>query len=138
MEVLEERRADRYLARIPRRRLAALLALGVILGTVCGYALSLRVRPGTAGRAGGAYATAECTSAVARANATIAWAVRTGRAFAEQTSVMSQLARHEIGVEGAVQADRAPAADGAAATSKFNDALADYLRVVDACQPESG
>jgi hypothetical protein len=75
---------------------------------------------------------------VARANTTLAWAVKMGRAFVQQTQVVNQLARGQTGVAEALGADQAPSAEGAAAVSKFNDALADYLRVVDSCQLETG
>jgi len=52
--------------------------------------------------------------------------------------VVNQLARGQTGVAEALRADQAPSAEGAAAVSRFNDALADYLRVVDSCQLESG
>lgn len=134
-----ERRADRYLARLPRRRLAALLALGVAVGAISGYSLGRHARPrAVSTQAGGVHATAECTSAVARANTTIAWAVKMGRAFVQQTQVMNQLARGQTGVAEAVRADQAASAEGVAAVSRFNDALAEYLRVVDSCQLESG
>lgn len=135
----QERRADRYLTRLPRRRLAALLALGVAAGAIGGYALGLHARSRVVSReAAGVHATAECTSAVARANTTLAWAVKMGRAFVQQTQVVNELARGQVGVAEALRADQAPSAEGAAAVSKFNDALADYLRVVDSCQLESG
>jgi len=41
-------------------------------------------------------------------------------------------------VAGAVRADQVPSAEGVAAASRFNDALAEYLRVVDSCQLQSG
>src|SRR6266700_7446462 len=81
-------------------------------------------------QAGGVHATPECTSAVARANTTIAWAVKMGRAFVQQTQVVNQLARGQTTVAAAVRDDQAPSAEGMAAVSRFNDALADYLRVV--------
>lgn len=139
LEERQERRADRHLTRLPRRRLAALLALGVAAGATGGYALGLHARSQVVSReAAGVHATAECTSAVARANTTLAWAVKMGRAFVQQTQVVNQLARGQTGVAEALRADQAPSAEGAAAVSKFNDALADYLRVVDSCQLETG
>jgi len=88
--------------------------------------------------AGGVHATPECTSAVARADTTIAWAVKMGRVFVQQTQVVNQLARGQTTVAGAVRADQVPSAEGVAAASMFNDALAEYLRVVDRCQLQSG
>jgi hypothetical protein len=135
----QERRSDRHLTRLPRRRLATLLALGVAVGAIGGYSLGSHARsPAVTTEAGGVHATPECTSAVARANTTIAWAVKMGRAFVQQTQVVNQLARGQTTVAAAVRDDQAPSAEGMAAVSRFNDALADYLRVVDSCQLESG
>jgi hypothetical protein len=133
-----KRRADRYLLRLPRRKLAALLAGSVLLGTVAGYALGARGRSGAAptGAAVRAHATPECTSAVARANESLSYAVGMGRAFVEQAQVVEQLGRQQITREDAVRSGRAAAAKGGAAAAKFDEALAGYLRVVDSCQLE--
>ncbi len=109
------------------------------VGAIGGYSFGSHARSrAVTTETGGVHATPECTSAVARANTTIAWAVKMGRAFVQQTQVVNQLARGQTTVAGAVRDDQAPSAEGVAAVSRFNDALADYLRVVDSCQLESG
>ncbi len=144
MKPPEQRRADRYAARFPRHRLVALLVTGLLLGAGGGFVLGMRGRPtapaprGVGEAAGGthAHATPECTSAVARANQGLSYAVRLDRAFVAQTQVVEQLARQQISVEHAVESGRAAAAKGGDAAEKFDEALASYLRVVDSCQLE--
>jgi hypothetical protein len=134
-----ERRSDRHMTRLPRRRLAGLIALGTVAGVIGGYSLGLHAPSRTAAqRNPGVHATAECTSAVARANTTMAWAIKMGKAYVQLTQIMNQLARGQLDVDGAVRADQAPSAQGVEAVSHFNDAIAEYLRVVDSCQLENG
>ncbi len=142
MEVREERqgerRADRYLMRLQRRKLVALIAAAAVAGAAGGYALgaSGRSRPAPAQMASGPHATPECTSAVARANESLSYAVRMGRAFVQQAQVVEMLAREQISVGDAVESGREAAAKGRDATDKFDEALSGYLRVVDSCQME--
>jgi hypothetical protein len=137
MELLEERRADRYLMRLPRRRLAALVAVAMLAGLLAGYGLGARGRSAAPARvAAGPHATPECTSAIARANETLSFAVEMGRAFVEQAQVVEQLGREQIDAEEAVRSGRQASAKGGGAAAKFDQALARYLGVVDSCQLE--
>jgi hypothetical protein len=137
MEQLEERRTDRYLLRLPRRRLAALLAATMLLGLVAGYATGARGRSEAPTRAaGGTHATPECTSTVARANESLSWAVKMGRAFVEQAQVVEQLGREQISRDEAVRSGRQASAKGGDAVAGFDEALAGYLSVLDSCQLE--
>ncbi len=149
MGLPEERRADRYLTRLPRRRLVTLLVTTLLLGAAGGFALGAlgtfgRSEPVAgvvpargAGTTSRAHAAPECTSAVARVNESLSYAVKIARAFVEQSRVVELLGRQQITVQRAVESGRQAAAKGGDASARFDEALAGYLRVVDSCQLDS-
>jgi hypothetical protein len=156
MALLEERRADRY--RRSRRRsalrrtverspgqwrpggdwaLAVVLAGGLLVGGVLGWSLASlghRDRPAAAaGRAAAPQAGPSCQSVLAKADDSLALAVRIEHALADHTRIMERLAQRHITPAQALGMDRRPLAAGASEASAFDAALADYLAIRDDC-----
>jgi hypothetical protein len=157
MDLLEERRADRYgrsrrqsalrrtAQRSPRRwrppgawALAVVLAAGLLAGGLLGWSLALlshHDRSGaTAGRAAAAEVGPSCRSVLAKADDSLALAVRLEHTLADHTRIMERLAHHAITPGQALGMDRQPLATGSAQAAAFNAALADYLAGVDDCR----
>lgn len=156
MDLLEERRADRYRrsrrqpaarrnAQRPSRRwppggawaLAVVLAVGLVAGGLVGWSLAAvghRNRPAAAGQAGAPDSGAACRSVLAKADDSLALAVRLEHALADHARIMERLAQRALTPAQAVGMDRQPLAAGSAAASGFDAALADYLATVDDCR----
>jgi hypothetical protein len=152
MDLLEERRADRYrrsrrqpaARRFARRppgqwrpggawTLAAVLAAGLLVGGVAGWSLAAvgaRDRPAVATADGGQ----ACRSVLAKADDSLALAVRFEHALTSHVRVMERLAQRAITPAQAVAIDRQPLSVGSADAARFDVALADYLASVDECR----
>lgn len=156
MDLLEERRADRYrrsrrqsvlrrtVERSPRQwrpggawALAVVLGTGLLVGGVLGWSLAQaghHDRPAAAaGRAAAPPTGPSCQLVLAKADDSLALAVRFERALADHGRIMERLARHAITPAQALGMDRQPLATGSAEAARFNVALADYLATRDDC-----
>jgi hypothetical protein len=156
MDLLEERRADRYrrsrrqsalrrtVERAPRQwrpggagALAVVLATGLLVGGVLGWSLARAGRPdrpaAAASRATAPRSVPSCQSVLAKADDGLALAVRFQHALADHGRIMERLARHAITPAQALGMDRQPLAVGSAGAARFDAALADYLAARDAC-----
>jgi hypothetical protein len=151
MDLLEERRADRYrrsrrqpaarrsAQRSPRRQrpawaFAAVLVAGLLVGGAGGWSLAAagnRDRGAAAGADDGGQA---CRSVLAKADDSLALAVRFEHALGNHARVMERLAQRAITPAQAVAMDRQPLALGSADAARFDAALADYLASVDECR----
>ena len=155
MDLLEERRADRY--RRSRRQaaarrgghgstprswrpgsvlaLAVVLAVGLGVGGTVGWSLARASdrHPATQTAAQPAGASAACRAVLAKADQGLATAVRIERVLADHTRLMDQLARSGVTPVQAV-AIRQSLAKGSADAARFDAALADYLGAVDDCR----
>jgi hypothetical protein len=151
MDLLQERRADRYRRsrRQPAARrfaqrspgqwrpggawtLAAVLAAGLLVGGVAGWSLAgvgHRDRPAAPAAGGQA-----CRSVLAKADGSLALAVRFEHALTNHVRVMERLAQRAITPAQAIVLDRQPLAAGSADAARFDVALADYLASVDECR----
>jgi hypothetical protein len=163
MDLLEERRADRYrrsrrqsalrrtVERTPRQwrpggagALAVVLATGLLVGGVLGWSLARAGhartpkgassdRPAAAGRPAAPPGGPACQSVLAKADDSLALAVRFERALADHGRIMERLAQHAITPAQALGMDRQPLALGSAQAARFDAALADYLAIRDGC-----
>jgi hypothetical protein len=156
MDLLEERRADRYrrsrrqsalrrtVERSPRQwrpggawALAVVLAAGLLVGGVLGWSLAAlghHDRPvAAAARAAAPQSGPSCQSVLAKADDSLALAVRFEHALANHTRIMERLAQHAITPAQALGMDRQPLAAGSAEAARFDAALADYLATRDDC-----
>jgi hypothetical protein len=157
MDLLEERRADRYrrsrrqsalrrtVERSPRQwrpggawALAVVLAAGLLVGGVLGWSLAaLGHHDRPAGLDQDATAAPQsgpsCQSVLAKADDSLALAVRFEHALANHTRIMERLAQHAITPAQALGMDRQPLAAGSAEAARFDAALADYLATRDDC-----
>lgn len=88
----------------------------------------------TSGVTATAVASQECKTAVDRANESLAHAVQVERNLAEHTKIMNDLLRGRIDVDTALTRGTPSLIEGAAESSKFNNALANYKQVVDQCK----
>ena len=79
-------------------------------------------------------ASPECKTAVDRANESLAHAVQVERNLAEHTKIMNDLLRGRINVDTALRRGTPSLIEGAAESSQFDNALADYKQVVDQCK----
>jgi hypothetical protein len=79
-------------------------------------------------------ASAECKTAVDRANRSLAHAVEVQQNLAEHTKTMNDLLKGKIDGATALKTGMPSLIRGAAASSKFDIALADYKQVVDQCK----
>lgn len=81
-----------------------------------------------------ATASAECKTAVDRANRGLASAVKLRNALAEQTKIMDDLLAGRIDRAAARRARTPPELTGQLQSARFDLALADYRKVVDQCR----
>jgi hypothetical protein len=81
-----------------------------------------------------ALASPECKTAVDRANKSLAHAVQVERNLAEHTKIMNDLLRGKIDGNTALKTGTPSLIRGAAESSRFDIALADYKQVVDQCK----
>ena len=156
MDLLEERRADRY--RRSRRQasarrrghspprgswrpggawaLAVVLAVGLVTGGVVGWSLAPRGKQAaTAPSAPPASGTsAACRAVLAKADEGLSVAVRIQRVLTDQTRIMDQLARGAVPPAQGVAAGRQALARGAGDAARLDAALADYLSAADDCR----
>jgi hypothetical protein len=88
----------------------------------------------TSGVTATAVASQECKTAVDRANESLAHAVQVERNLAEHTKIMNDLLRGRINVDTALRRGTPSLIEGAAESSQFDNALADYKQVVDQCK----
>jgi hypothetical protein len=79
-------------------------------------------------------ASPECKTAVDRANKSLAHAVQVERNLAEHTKIMNDLLRGKIDGDTALKTGTPSLIRGAAESSKFDIALADYKQVVNQCK----
>jgi|Tabmets5t2r1_1033131.scaffolds.fasta_scaffold15049_3 hypothetical protein len=79
-------------------------------------------------------ASPECKTAVDRANKSLAHAVQVERNLAEHTKIMNDLLRGKIDGDTALKMGTPSLIRGAAESSKFDIALADYKQVVNQCK----
>jgi hypothetical protein len=79
-------------------------------------------------------ASPECKTAVDRANKSLAHAVQVERNLAEHTRIMNDLLRGKIDGDTALKRGTPSLIRGAAESSKFDIALADYKHVVNQCK----
>jgi hypothetical protein len=158
MDLLEERRADRY--RRSRRQAssrrsghgsprgswrpggawapAVVLAVGLVVGGVLGWSLARAghrdqtgaAAPGT--QASGA--SPACRAVLAKADEGMAVAVRIERVLTDHTRLMDQLARGGVSPAQAVAASRQSLAKGSADAARLDAALSDYLSAADDCR----
>jgi hypothetical protein len=104
---------------------------GVLVGAV---AWSDDRPPGGTGSAAGALASAACKTAVDRANAMLASAVKLQGVVAEQARILRDPATRRLSGPQLLE-QLAPALQAASGESaRFDRALADYRQVVDRCQ----
>jgi hypothetical protein len=82
-------------------------------------------------------ASPECKTAVDRANKSLAHAVQVERNLAEHTKIMNDLLRGKIDGDTALKTGTPSLIRGAAESSKFDIALADYKQVVNQCKLET-
>jgi len=157
MDLLEERRADRY--RRSRRQpgarhnaqrspwqwrpggawaLGVVLAAGLVVGGLIGWSLAAvghRDRAtAAASRATTTGVGPSCRSVLAKADRSLALAVRFQHALGDHVRVMERLAQHTITPGQALAMDRQPLTTGSADSARFGAALADYLAAVDQCR----
>jgi hypothetical protein len=153
MDLLEERRADRY-GRSRRQSgarhnaprpwqwrpggawaLGVALAIGLVVGGVVGWSLAAAGhRDRSAARPGAAELGPSCRSVLAKADDSLALAVRFQHALRDHARVMERLAQHVITPGQALAMDRQPLVAGSADAARFDAALADYLAAVDDCR----
>jgi hypothetical protein len=79
-------------------------------------------------------ASPECKTAVDRANKSLAHAVQVERNLAEHTKIMNDLLRGKIDGDTALKTGTPSLIRGAAESSRFDIALADYKQVVNQCK----
>ena len=79
-------------------------------------------------------ASPQCKTAVDRANQSLAHAVQVKRNLAEHTRIMNDLLHGKIDGDTALKLGTPSLISGAAESSKFDSALADYKQVVNQCQ----
>ena len=79
-------------------------------------------------------ASPQCKTAVDRANQSLAHAVQVKRNLAEHTRIMNDLLHGKIDSDTALKLGTPSLISGAAESSKFDSALADYKQVVNQCQ----
>jgi hypothetical protein len=79
-------------------------------------------------------ATAECKTAVDRANRSLAHAVKVEKNLAEHTRIMNDLMNGRIDGDTALRTGMPSLVQGAAESSRFDVALAAYQQVVDQCR----
>jgi hypothetical protein len=79
-------------------------------------------------------ASPECKTAVDRASKSLAHAVQVERNLAEHTTIMNDLLRGKIDGDTALRRGTPSLIRGAAESSKFDIALADYKQVVNQCK----
>jgi hypothetical protein len=155
MDLLEERRADRY--RRSRRQgsrrsghssprgswrpggawaLAVVLVVGLVAGGVIGWALAPTGNQAAPAPAApqAAGTSAACRAVLAKADEGLSVAVRIQRVLTDQTRVMDQLARGGVSPAQAVAASRQALAKGAGDAARLDAALADYLSAADDCR----
>jgi hypothetical protein len=157
MDLLVERRADRY--RRSRRQssarhnaprppwqwrpggawaLGVVLATGLVVGGLVGWSLAAvghRDRSAAAAaRTGAAGLGPSCRSVLAKADDSLALAMRFQHALRDHVRVMERLAQHTITPGQALALDHQPLATGSADAARFDAALADYLAAVDDCR----
>jgi hypothetical protein len=153
MDLLEERRADRY--RRSRRQaarragpgssrgawrprgawaLAVVLAVGLVAGGALGWSVARAGRQPAAPAAQPAGASPACLAVLAKADESLAAAVRIKRVLADQTRVMDQLAGGGVTPAKAVAVSRQSLGKGSADAARFDAALADYLGAVGGCR----
>ena len=84
--------------------------------------------------AAGPAASPECAEAVERANKSIGHAIRVAGALREHTEIMNDLLHGRIDGETALKTGTPSLIVGSAESAKFDLALADYKKVVDACK----
>ncbi len=156
MDLLEERRADRYrrsrrqsvlrrtVEHSPRQwrpggawALAVVLAAGLLVGGVLGWSLARAGHhdrpPVAAGRAAAPPSRPSCQSVLAKADDGLALAVRFERALADHGRIMQRLAQHAITPAQALGMERQPLATGSAEAARFDATLAGYLATRDDC-----
>jgi hypothetical protein len=94
--------------------------------------------PGSAGQTlttrGGPVSTAECKTAVDRANESLALAVKVRGILRDYTQVMNELENGRITTAEAIKAGRPSEVSGAIESAKFDKALASYTQIVDKCR----
>jgi hypothetical protein len=83
-------------------------------------------------------ASPECAEAVERANETIGHAVKISGALHDHTEVMNDLLQGRIDSDTALKTGTPSLIVGSAESAKFDLALADYRKVVDACKLRPG
>ncbi|HVD13894.1 MAG TPA: hypothetical protein VNK73_05550 [Actinomycetota bacterium] len=158
MDLLEERRADRY--RRSRRQASArrsghssprgswrpggawalivVLAVGLVAGGVIGWSLAPTGQRNQAGTAPAvpqsSQTSAACRAVLAKADEGLSVAVRIERVLTDQTRVMDQLARGGVSPARAVAASRQALARGSGDAARLDAALADYLSAADDCR----
>jgi hypothetical protein len=81
-----------------------------------------------------AVASPECKTAVDRANKSLAHAVQVERNLAEHTKIMNDLLHGKIDGDTALKTGTPSLIRGAAESSRFDIALADYKQVVNQCK----
>jgi hypothetical protein len=79
-------------------------------------------------------ASPECKTAVDLANTSLAYAVQVERNLAEHTRIMNDLLRGRLDSDTALRRGTPSLIRGAAESSKFQNALADYKQVLNQCQ----
>jgi len=148
--VLQDRLDAGLLGLGPRRPPRSWLLLGGLLvvvalvaGLLIGAAVSSDDRPGTTGppaspaapnQAAAGLATPECKTAVDRANAMLASAVRLRGALAEQDRALNDPANRGLTVAELLDRLAASQRAGASETGRFDRALDAYRQVVDQCR----
>jgi len=156
MDLLEERRADRY--RRSRRQpgarhnvqrspwqwrpggawaLGVVLVAGLVVGGLIGWSLAAagnRDRAAAAGHGATPAVSPSCRSVLAKADRSLALAVRFQHALGDHVRIMERLASHAITPGQALAMDRQPLTTGSADSARFGAALADYLATVDDCR----
>jgi hypothetical protein len=118
-----------------------LVAAGLVGGVLIGQATADRgsapepaASGATATTRGGPVSTAECKTAVDRANQTLAIAVKVRGVLADYAQVVDQLESGRISTAEAIRQGRPSEATLAAELAKFDKALASYTQVVDKCR----
>ena len=128
-------------ATVPWLMLTVLLvAIALVGGILIGQARDNATRassdaPGaTATTLGGAVSTAECKTAVDRANTSLAAGVKVQRILEDYIRIMNQLEAGKITSAEAIRLGTPSEVGASIQTAKFDAALKDYTQVVDKCR----
>jgi hypothetical protein len=129
----------------PRRR-TGLTAAGIVAALLVGIVLGSTLRSQEAGgkpagtaapnraAVNGAPGSPDCRDAVAKADRSLAIAVKVEHALAEHTEYMNQLLHGQINGSVALRKGMPSLVMGAAESGRFDAALADYRQVVQRCR----